>query len=216
MTTDIERQLVALLEHDAARALDGADLLTQVQRRQAELEPPTSRRWPMWVASAAVVVITSVAILVAFNPGRDSADQEPRENAATNEPAPRTIETGRALPDSGLASCAYEYSLDELSNRTLAFDGTVVAIGDGLVVFDVNEAFAGVDSPQITVQMASPSAHHASGETDEFAPRRYSVGTRFLVSGVLQLHSGGRPFVWGCGFTRYWDEQTASTWRSTF
>jgi hypothetical protein len=39
------------------------------------------------------------------------------------------------------------------------------------------------------------------------SPPSYAVGTRLLVSGEDQI-------VWACGFTRYFDEETAAAWRS--
>jgi len=46
----------------------------------------------------------------------------------------------------------------------------------------------------------------------------YAVGTRLLVSGAE--HSNGDasspPAAAGCGFTRYYDDATAETWRTVF
>jgi hypothetical protein len=39
------------------------------------------------------------------------------------------------------------------------------------------------------------------------SPPSYSVGTRLLVSREDAI-------AWGCGFTRYVDEETAAAWRS--
>lgn len=214
MTTSIERDLIALFDHDADQSLDGADLLFQVQRLQADFEPRRPHR-TAWAAGAALVT-ASVACLFVLSPWADSGGLKPPSTAATDAQTPRSAATNQGPSGSGLSSCAYEYSLEELINLPLAFDGTVIAIGNDVVRFAVNEAFAGVDTPEIAVQMAPPSGDVRAEPIDEFTPRRYGIGTRFLVSGQLEIKGRGQPFAWGCGFTRYWDEQSADAWRNAF
>lgn len=50
----------------------------------------------------------------------------------------------------GSAMCVEQYSPAALTNRALAFDGTVIAIDGEAVPFAVNEAFQGVDGDTIT------------------------------------------------------------------
>ncbi len=59
-----------------------------------------------------------------------------------------------------------------------------------------------------------------SGDTVTVDLGRAQLGLRLLVSGEsLARESTGpldHPFAWSCGFTRYWDRQTAADWERTF
>jgi hypothetical protein len=137
-----------------------------------------------------------------------------------------------ALPEGGAASCVYEPTPDNLAMRAFAFDGTVTAIdtaaedappdGDDLgyarVTFAVERWFTGGAAPEVVVQMSPPLEVPVVAQDDEGGPS-YRVGTRLLVSGEPRW--GGPdpltdPVVWGCGFTVYWDAQTAQAWERTF
>ncbi len=83
-----------------------------------------------------------------------------------------------------------------------AFDGTVTAIDDGEVTFTVHESFSGELPATYVVEMGAPVKRGGS----ETGPS-YSVGTRMLVSGAGDA-------AWGCGATVYFDEESASAWRS--
>lgn len=83
-----------------------------------------------------------------------------------------------------------------------AFDGTVTAIDDGEVTFEVHESFRGDLPATYVVAMGAPVTPGHS----EASPS-YSVGTRLLVSG------SGRE-AWGCGGTLYYDAESATDWRS--
>ena len=110
-----------------------------------------------------------------------------------------------AVPVSGEGGCVERYSASAVSGRAFAFDGTVTAIGDGAVTFEVAEWFVGEGPASYTVRMRPPTKSGMS----ESSPS-YFVGTRLLVSGELD----GDPIAWTCGFTRYFDEETAAAWRS--
>lgn len=107
-----------------------------------------------------------------------------------------------AVELAGDGGCTLRYSVEAVRERGLAFDGTVIEIADAGVTFDVGEWFAGGDAATVTLKMAGPTQ---TGMSE--SPPSYSVGTRLLVSGE-------HPIVWGCGFTRYFDEETAAAWRS--
>lgn len=84
-----------------------------------------------------------------------------------------------------------------------SFDGTVTAVDDGEVTFEVHELFSDGDLPATyVVDMGAPVEGRAS-ETG----LSYGVGTRMLVV-------GDRGEVWGCGRTVYYDEETAADRRS--
>jgi len=126
------------------------------------------------------------------------------------------------VPDDGAASCVEAYSRETLRNRDFAFDGIAVGMGPSVsdrgddgdlrlagITFDVREWFVGGDVDEVTVDLQAVG----EGTAGESAPFR--VGTRLLVSGEPRW--GGMPLdspiAWGCGFTRYYDEETAKAWR---
>lgn len=130
-----------------------------------------------------------------------------------------------ALPDGGAASCVESYTPKALAGRAFAFDGVVLEIGasvsdrgDGAdlglpgVTFKVREWFSGGRADTVTVDMQLPTAGSdgPSGPGDA-----YDIGSRLLVSGEARW--GGAPLdapiAWGCGFSRYYDPQTATAWR---
>ncbi|WP_161965218.1 hypothetical protein [Ornithinimicrobium cerasi] len=131
---------------------------------------------------------------------------------------------GGPLPDGGAAACVESYSLDTLQNRGFAFDGIVVRLGPSVtdrgddgdlnlvgVTFQVREWFDGGDADEVTVDLQVVG----EGTAEEDLPFR--VGTRLLVSGEARW--GGEPMdspiAWGCGFTRYYDEETAKAWHES-
>jgi hypothetical protein len=75
-------------------------------------------------------------------------------------------------------------------------------VEDAGVTFEVREWFVGEGPQTFTVRMGAPTRSRVS----ESAPS-YFVGTHLLVSGELGV-------AWDCGFTRYFDEDTAAAWRS--
>ncbi|MBN9620850.1 MAG: hypothetical protein J0H43_14145 [Actinobacteria bacterium] len=117
------------------------------------------------------------------------------------------------------------YSLSALAQRAFAFDGTVSAIvapqpdasdGGGLsgyvfVSFTVHEWFRGGSGTAVTLDMFGPAVTVGREVS-------YGVGTRLLMSGEPRF--GGSPLQdpigWGCGFSRYYDETTATAWRQAF
>ncbi len=115
---------------------------------------------------------------------------------------PLEVRRAGAVELDGKGGCAFRYSVRAVQARGFAFDGTVAAIGEAGVTFDVREWFAGGVATTVTLTMAGPTESSMSE-----SPPSYAVGTRLLVSGEDQV-------VWGCGFTRYFDEETAAAWRS--
>ncbi len=128
------------------------------------------------------------------------------------------------LPDGGAASCVESYSPETLRNRDFAFDGIVVGIGPSVsdrgddgdlnsagITFEVREWFVGGDAEHVTVDLPSVG----EGTAQEDLP--FQVGARLLVSGEPRW--GGAPLdspiAWGCGFSRYYDEETATAWRES-
>ncbi|MEU4469943.1 hypothetical protein [Micromonospora sp. NPDC023888] len=164
--------------------------------------------------------------------GNDSADGRSRTalsgSLATDGDNPTKDRSG-PLPDSGAASCVEVFTPETLASRAFAFDGVVATIGpartnrpgvDRLdlvgVTFTVGEWFSAGTASRVTVDMAPPvtGTHDPTAETFT----SYAVGSRLLVSGgPRQPRPGGSPLddaiAWGCGFTRYYDQSTAQSWR---
>jgi hypothetical protein len=130
-----------------------------------------------------------------------------------------------ALPDGGAPSCVEQYTPQAVGHRAFAFDGTVTDIGTAegtgandlgyvAVTFTVNEWYHGADTGTVTIDMASPEA---TSEETSVSGGSYAVGSRLLVSGEPRWGGGALDdaVAWGCGFTRYFDEQDADRWRAS-
>lgn len=138
---------------------------------------------------------------------------------------PFPISSQGPLPSNLSADCVELYDLVTLKHVVFAFDGTVSRItamqppadgsgaldGYDAVTFTVNEWFRGGDQGTVTLDMIRPLI----SEDQELS---YGVGTRLLVSGAPRF--GGSPLqaaiAWGCGFSRYYDKDTAASWHQAF
>jgi len=168
--------------------------------------------------------------------GRPAPTESTDDGGATDRGADRPgigqppADTGQAAPHTGALgssatmSCVEEYSPTAVAGRAFAFDGTVTAIGQSVtdrgdsgdlgyagVTFAVEEWFVGDGPATFTVDLGAPEKVPMSE-----AGASYGIGTRLLVSGEDRWGEGGLvdPIAWGCGFTRYYDEETAAAWRS--
>lgn len=178
-----------------------------------------------WQASMAMVPAVAVVALLggcanpASQPQGDGETPrvEPTTGAVDKTPVaqPRRGE----LPGVGAASCVENYNAKGVASRAFAFDGTVtdIAAGQGdlgyvAVTFAVNEWFHGGNTTTVTVGMASPDT---AAQTTSVSNTAYEVGSRLLVSGEPRWGGGALAdaVAWGCGFTRYYDESTAASWR---
>lgn len=179
-------------------------------------------------AGAAVLFGGGIIALEVPGGGSRSADytaREPLSTPLTPSPENPTSQMVGPLPDSGAASCTEEYAPEAVANRAFAFDGVIVEIGPSRsdrpdrgavdlvgVTFSVQQWFAGGTGATVTVDMPPP-LEEGQGGTAEVVPS-YAVGSRLLVSGEPRW--GGSPLdnavAWGCGFTRYYDQQTAESW----
>jgi hypothetical protein len=128
------------------------------------------------------------------------------------------------LPEGGAASCAELYAPEALTGRAFAFDGVVVEVGPSVsdrgdegdldlpgVTFEVREWFSGGRADTVTVDMQPPTAGNAAPSGPGYA---YGIGSRLLVSGEARWGGSSLedPIAWGCGFTRYYDRETAAAW----
>lgn len=158
-----------------------------------------------------------VALVVALGAcGDDEGDGRANPTAGRTGP----------LPDGQTAGCVENYSPAAVARRAFAFDGVVVGVGSSVsdrgdegdlglpgVTFEVVEWFSGGSQATVTVDMQR-SGHTSAGMSE--LGRAYGIGSRLLVSGEARW--GGSdlesPIAWTCGFTRYYDAQTASAWNN--
>lgn len=158
--------------------------------------------------------------------GADAAGHRDQRLGPVGERATRPVRTG-GLADRSTTSCRQVYSPGRIAERDFAFDGTVVSIAAGRtdrpgrghletssVTFTVTEWWRGGSGGTVTVDMLFPAGGRSRAGVE--SPAAFAVGTRLLVSG--QDRWGGAalddPIAWPCGFTRYYDERTATAWRS--
>jgi hypothetical protein len=216
MNHQVERELRELFSEDAQRA-PSAETLAEMARRVVVRRRQTRRAWTGGILAAATATVAATVVAVVTATDRPADSQDDRLAAS-----PRAV-TGTALPDSGAGRCVEQYSSSAIAGRAFAFDGTVTTITPGqtdqsdsslsldAVTFTVNEWFVGGSDQTVTVDMMPPDPD-GLGET----PPIYDVGTRLLVGGEPRW--GGAPLsdpvAWGCGFTRYYDDATADTWRA--
>jgi hypothetical protein len=141
-----------------------------------------------------------------------------------SEAAQRETGPSGEVAASAVGSCVETYDLQTLTGRDFAFDGTAVEIGSPLtgedgpgyspVTFEVHEWYRGGESARVTVAVPPPEQVSSEGLQGQY--ETYGVDTRLLLSGEPQW--GGEPLddpvAWMCGFTRYYDEDTAAQWRA--
>jgi hypothetical protein len=166
------------------------------------------------VASVAAIVVTLTLAACSDDGDAGEASPTPTTGPATSVP----IGAGAA------ASCVETYSSGALAGRAFAFDGTVTNIGtvENLlyveVTFEVNEWFKGDGPPEVIVEMFPPAgaASATTSAVTSAGSADYAVGSRLLVAGEPRW--GGAPLedpiAWYCGFTRTYDDTTASDWRA--
>jgi hypothetical protein len=112
------------------------------------------------------------------------------------------------MPPTQSHSCLEQYSLESLSMRDFAFDGTVksVTLGSRVdevltpdrVTFTVTESFKGGIGSEITLE----SYEAGAGATSAGAPS-FAIGTRLLVAGMADK-------IWLCGFTQPYQADVAA------
>lgn len=215
MTDQLEQQLRQHFAEEA-QAAPTAVGLAEHARRQARHSRRTHLTWGAGLLVAASVV--GGAALSASDP------QPPTPYSQTPSAAPAPTGPLGEVEGASLASCAFEYTPATLAERAFAFDGTVTAVtepgtgtGTGTgedragTTFTVNEWFSGGASATVTIDMPPPSTQNGLSEV----PPTYEIGSRLLISGE-HLRGGATmadAVAWGCGFSRYYDAETAGRWR---
>lgn len=225
MTSSTEDQLRDLFAAEAAAAPEPLGLADGARRK-------VRHRRRVHLAWTAVVVGVVLGMSAATATGlsqrsRHEATAAPSPSTgqaalpraqATAGPAPQG-----AVPVGAAADCVEMYSPAALADTAFAFDGTVTGIGPASsrragaafplvgVTFHVNEWFRGGSSGTVTVDWYPP--HQGNSNTDP-SLASYGVGSRMLVSGGPRWSKAPleSPIAWTCGFTRYYDPQTAAEW----
>lgn len=153
-----------------------------------------------------------------------SPEGQPTEGRPTDAEPTGPRPTGALGAQDAAASCVESYTPEAVGARSFAFDGTVLEIGPPVsdrggeadlplagVTFEVNEWFSGGEGATVTVDMDVP----AEGVITSAGGQPIEEGWRLLVSGEPRW--GGEPLdapiAWTCGFSRYYDAQTAAAWR---
>lgn len=155
---------------------------------------PTGRglRWPQTlVAGIGGVAVAALAVVVLNGSGSGAPGVLPDPDPSNGGPIS--------------ASCVETYSLDTLSNRDLAFDGTVSGVNRDSVTFTVNKAYRGAGSASITLTATGMTGTSIS-----------SAGGPSLVEGERYLIAGDGEFVWGCGFSQPYQADIAAQWATAF
>lgn len=165
-----------------------------------------------WIAAAALVALGGAGVgaaaladddKVADPPATDAPGTTAGPKVAGIEPAPRTGQ----FAGSSLSSCLV-WDVSNLDLTDYAFDGTVSAIDNGWVTFDVGEAFKGDLGATVVLNaellMAGPEGGAVTSVSEVLIT---AVGERFLVSG-----SDGYAGV--CNQTQAYDAAQADAWRT--
>jgi hypothetical protein len=215
MSSPTEQQLRELFAADAAGAPSAGDLAALALHRVRQ-----RRRVRRTVASGLIAALVVV--------GGSAVVWGPLGSASSPAAAPTGV---GALPGDATGDCT-GYTLDRFTERLtepgfFALDGTVTAVEPGAdlspemptqystVTFRVGTWFHGGSGDTVEVFLDPPGSEDSD-------VRSYGVGTRLLVSGVLG--DTARPsgtmtatedmgfFGFSCGYSRYYDEQTAADW----
>lgn len=224
MTNPTEQQLRDLFAADATAAPEAVDLTDGALRKVRH-----RRRVQLASAAAVVAIALGGGVLATTSLGGRSSDlpiaaQSP-SSAASRSSADASAGPTRQgpVPADGSADCVEVYSPAALAKRAFAFDGTVTAIGPARsnrpgaelplvgVTFHVNQWFRGGSGEDVTVDWYPP--HQGNSNTDP-SLATYGVGSRLLVSGEPRWGGASldAAIAWTCGFTRYFDAQTAAAW----
>lgn len=192
MTDDDQRLREQLRAADPAASLSPADpdrvtrLLEATMSDDLESDLPETRqtgvhersRFTWLVAAAAVLLIAGVGAFVLIDRGTDGVPAADEGDVAETSGAPSeapTVTTLSVPPGVGAGRCAVP-SADVLSRQTLAFDGVVDDITDGVVTLTPTIFYAGDPTDQVVVE-APPEV------LDRLVLSvRFEVGQRFLVS----------------------------------
>jgi hypothetical protein len=228
----VERSKANLRSHIASEGTPGAADVLPLHAPSRAL-PRRRLVAATLLGSAAAVVLGAVGFVMLDHDPRDTVSSA----RATNDPGPplsatdpSVAETTKAGPGDLTGGLCEEYSVDTLTERDFAFDGSVLSVehgakGQPFTSFKVNEWFAGGSGATVMVPM-TPMQTQGRAETgtnrdldgEERGPS-YGADARLLVSGEFRSAKPGDlsdALVWSCGWSRYYDDATAVQWRTAF
>lgn len=198
MKTDIEAHLSALL-HTEAESAPKIPGLAAAARRRGMRKRLLSAGWAAAGSAALVVGVTMWA---------DASIPTEVPVTATEPPG------GSVHPTTSF--CERAYSSEALETADFAVAGEVVEItaprsrrDQYSVTLTVVEWFTGSGGDTVVVEMPNP---FGLGDTEELIGA-FGKGTDLLISGQTSA-GGGTLTAWPCGFTRYFDRETAQAWRT--
>lgn len=197
--------------HDPAASLPPADpervarLLEDVMSTELTTEnreTGTHGRGPLtWlVAAAAAVIIGGVGLFAVLNHDEDPATPPTADDTTLTEP---TV-TELSAPDAAAysAKCMVP-NAEILAGQSVAFDGTVLAVADGVVTLTPTTWYAGDPTDLVTVQ--APGA-----ELEELLSAvHFEEDGRYLVSAT-----DGRVTL--CGFSAPYSAELAALYGEAF
>ena len=143
-------------------------------------------RWAVALSGVAVAVVAVAAIQL---------------SGATPTASPDPTDDGGGGGDA--AGMCIQYSIEELSARDFAFDGTVTTLNGDQATFGVNTAFWGVEATSITLTAGIGMISEQGVALD---------GGPLLVIGERYLVSGDDIYAWTCGYSLVYDPAVAAEW----
>lgn len=176
-------------------AIEAAKQRTYARVMERTTSPTPPRSWqPIALAGGGVAIVAVLGVVagaMVLNSGSNGSGDPSAPPVATNPDA----------AGGGMSASCIGYSAEELRLRHFAFAGTLSAIEDGTVTFDVDEVYAGEPGSSITLDADTTLMNPMYTEFE------LEIGTRYLVS-------GDDIFAWGCGFTRPYTDELAAEWAS--
>jgi hypothetical protein len=156
-----------------------------------------ARRRRQWVlaAAAAAVAIVGVGGYAALGHGQD--DVQPPTSADAHP-----VRLAVAGPGTSMGSCI-QFSVDILADMPVAFSGTVLDVGKGTVLLDVDRWYRGGDSKQVELTSPDSSTVALDGEVT------FSESKRYLVTAAHRV-------VNPCGYTTEWNAEIAAAFHEAF
>lgn len=154
------------------------------------------------VAAAAVVLITGVGAFGLMNRGDDTDDVPSVDKSSDTEPEPDSTLTRLSVDGATEGRCMVP-NAELLRSQSLAFDGTVESLTDGVATLAPTEFFAGDPTDLVAVAAPGEELQALLGAVD------FREGERYLVSAT-----DGRVTL--CGFTAPYSSQLASLYAEAF
>jgi len=152
----------------------------------SENTQPSIPRWTVALSGVAVAVVAVAAIQL---------------SGATPTASPDPTDDGGGGGDA--AGMCIQYSIEALSARDFAFDGTVTALNGDQATFAVNTPFWGVEGTSITLTAGIGMISEQGVALD---------GGPLLVIGERYLVSGDDIYAWTCGYSLVYDPAVATDW----